>query len=128
MQLGSQYLGKIGNKQVSVEERERPISGAGSYAGSIGKNGISISSKPYSVSDFKVVYIGSYKGKNFTVSLNRNMSAVGGKVMTGSYGDQQVQIDSERNVGGNSKSVQGDKIPKDFADVVVLLFVINSEN
>lgn len=76
MQLGSQYLGKISNKQVSVEERERPISGAGSYAGSIGKNGISISSKPYSVSDFKVVYIGSYKGKNFTVSLNRNMSAV----------------------------------------------------
>ena len=56
------------------------------------------------------------------------MSAVGGKVMTGSYGDQQVQIDSERNVGGNCKSVQGDKIPKDFADVVVLLFVINSEN
>lgn len=128
MQLGSQYLGKIGNKQVSVEERERPISGAGSYAGSIGKNGISISSKPSSVSDFKVVYSGSYKGKNFTVSLNRNMSAVDGKVMTGSYGDQQVQINSERNVGGNSKSVQGDKIPKDFADVVALLFVINSEN
>ena len=56
------------------------------------------------------------------------MNAVDGKVMIGSYGDQQVQINSERNVGGNSKSVQGDKIPKDFADVVALLFVINSEN
>ena len=128
MQLGNQYLGKIGNKQVNVEERERPISGAGSYAGSIGKNGISISSKPSPVSNFKVVYSGSYKGKNFSVSLNRNMSAVDGKIMTGSYGDQQVQINSERNVGGNSKSVQGDKIPKDFADVVALLFVINSEH
>jgi len=128
MQLGNQYLGKIGNKQVSVEERERPISGAGSYAGKIGENGISISSKPSPVSDFKVVYSGTYKGKSFSVSLNRNMSAVDGKIMTGSYGDQQVQITSERNIGGNSKSVQGDKIPKDFADVVALLFVINSEN
>ena len=128
MQLGNQYLGKIGDKQVSVEERERPISGAGSYAGNIGGNSISISSKPSPVSDFKVVYSGSYKGKNFSVSLNRNMSAVDGKVMTGSYGDQQVQINSERNVGGNSKSLQGDKIPKDFADVVALLFVINSEH
>ena len=128
MQLGNQYLGKIGNKQVNVEERERPISGAGSYAGSIGKNGISISSKPSPISNFKVVYSGSYKGKNFSVSLNKNMNAVDGKIMTGSYGDQQVQINSERNVGGNSKSVQGDKIPKDFADVVALLFVINSEN
>ena len=128
MQMGNQYLGKIGGKQVSVEERERPISGAGSYAGTIGENGISISSKPSPVSDFKVVYSGSYKGKNFSVSLNRNMSAVDGKVMTGSYGDQQVQINSERNVGGNSKSIQGDKIPKDFADVVALLFVINSEH
>lgn len=128
MQLGNQYLGKIGGKQVSVEERERPISGAGSYAGTIGENGISISSKPSPVSDFKVVYSGSYKGKNFSVSLNRNMNAVDGKIMTGSYGDQQVQINSEANVGGNSKSVQGDKIPKDFADVVALLFVINSEH
>ena len=48
--------------------------------------------------------------------------------MTGSYGDQQVQINSKRNIGGNSNSVQGDKIPKDFADVVALLFVIHSEN
>ena len=128
MQMGNQYLGKIGGKQVSVEERERPISGAGSYAGKIGENGISISSKPSPVSDFKVVYSGTYKGKKFSVSLNRNMSAVDGKIMTGSYGDQQVQINSERNIGGNSKSVQGDKIPKDFADVVALLFVINSEN
>lgn len=128
MQLGNQYLGKIGNKQVSVEERERPISGVGSYTGKIGENGISISSKPSPVSNFKVVYSGSYKGKNFSVSLNRNMSAVDGNIMTGSYGDQQVQINSERNIGGNSKSVQGDKIPKDFVDVVALLFVINSEN
>lgn len=128
MQMGHQYLGKIGGKQVNVEERERPISGAGSYAGTIGENGISISSKPSPISDYKVVYTGSYKGKNFSVSLNRNMNTVDGKVMTGSYGKQQVQINSERNVGGNSKSIQGDKIPKDFADVVALLFVINSEN
>ena len=128
MQLGNQYLGKIGGKQVSVEERERPISGAGSYSGKIGENGISISSKPSPISDYKVVYSGSYKGKSFSVSLNRNMNSLDGKIMTGSYGNQQVQINSERNVGGNSKSVQGDKIPKDFADVVALLFVINSEN
>ena len=128
MQLGNQYLGKIGGKQVSVEERERPISGAGSYAGNIGGNSISISSKPSPISDYKVVYSGSYKGKSFSVSLNRNMNSFDGKIMTGSYGNQQVQINSEKNVGGNSKNVQGDKIPKDFADVVALLFVINSEN
>ena len=128
MQLGNQYLGKIGNKQVSVEERERLISGVGSYAGKIGENEISISSKPSPVSDFKVVYSGTYKGKSFSVSLNRNMNAVDGKIMTGSYDNQKVHINTEKNIGGNSKSVQGDKIPKDFADVVALIFVINSEN
>ncbi len=125
MQLGNQYLGKIGSKQVSVEERERPISGAGSYAGKIGGDGISISSEP---SGSKIVYSGTYKGKSFSVSLNRKINSIDGNAMTGSYGDQQVQINSKRNVGGNSSSVQGDKIPKDFADVVALLFVIHSEN
>lgn len=131
IEMGSQYLGKIGNQDVNVEERTNLAEfGSKKYSGKIGGNGISITSKKSANSFDKIVYTGNYKGKNFSVTVNKNWNSVAkdAKTMSGSYGNQQVEIKSKKNMAGNSNGIQGDKIPNNFEDVVALLFVINSEN
>ena len=124
----SNILG-IGNKRVNVEERKDygKINGK-KYYGKIGDNDVSISSQKSAFAD-RVVYTGTYKGQNFSVTVKKNFVSVrDAEVMQGSYGNQQVEIKSQNNFAGGSRGIQGNKIHKNFSDIAALLMVITSEN
>lgn len=132
MERGYQIIGNIGDKKVDVEERNKIISMTNekSFSGKIGNEKFKMKSneKVLSVSA-KKTYQGTYKGKSFKVEYAKENAVLddGDRVMTGTYGDQKVDVKFDKKIFGFSDNIDENKLPKDFADVAALIMVVNND-
>ena len=132
MERGYQIIGNIGDKKVDVEERNKIVSMTNekSFSGKIGNEKFKMKSneKILSVSA-KKTYQGTYKGKSFKVEYAKENAVLddGDRVMTGTYGDQKVDVKFDKKIFGFSDGIDENKLPKDFADVAALIMVVNND-
>ena len=132
IERGYQIIGNIGDKKVDVEERNKIISMTNekSFSGKIGNEKFKMKSneKVLSVSA-KKTYQGTYKGKSFKVEYAKENAVLddGDRVMTGTYGDQKVDVKFDKKIFGFSDNIDENKLPKDFADVAALIMVVNND-
>lgn len=132
MERGYQIIGNIGDKKVDVEERNKIVSMTNekSFSGKIGNEKFKMKSneKILSVSA-KKTYQGTYKGKSFKVEYAKENAVLddGDRVMTGTYGDQKVDVKFDKKIFGFSDNIDENKLPKDFADVAALIMVVNND-
>lgn len=132
MERGYQIIGNIGDKKVDVEERNKIVSMTNekSFSGKIGNEKFKMKSneKVLSVSA-KKIYQGTYKGKSFKVEYAKENAVLddGDRVMTGTYGDQKVDVKFDKKIFGFSDNIDENKLPKDFADVATLIMVVNND-
>lgn len=132
MERGYQIIGNIGDKKVDVEERNKIVSMTNekSFSGKIGNEKFKMKSneKVLSVSA-KKTYQGTYKGKSFKVEYAKENAVLddGDRVMTGTYGDQKVDVKFDKKIFGFSDNINENKLPKDFADVAALIMVVNND-
>lgn len=132
MERGYQIIGNIGDKKVDVEERNKIVSMTNekSFSGKIGNEKFKMKSneKVLSVSA-KKTYQGTYKGKSFKVEYAKENAVLddGDRVMTGTYGDQKVDVKFDKKIFGFSDNIDENKLPKDFADVAALIMVVNND-
>lgn len=132
MERGYQIIGNIGDKKVDVEERNKIVSMTNekSFSGKIGNEKFKMKSneKVLSVSA-KKTYQGTYKGKSFKVEYAKENAVLddGDRVMTGTYGDQKVDVKFDKKIFGFSDNIDENKLPKDFADVAALIMVVDDD-
>lgn len=132
IERGYQIIGNIGDKKVDVEERNKIISMTNekSFSGKIGNEKFKMKSneKVLSVSA-KKTYQGTYKGKSFKVEYAKENAVLddGDRVMTGTYGDQKVDVKFDKKIFAFSDNIDENKLPKDFADVAALIMVVNND-
>lgn len=132
MERGYQIIGNIGDKKVDVEERNKIVSFTNekTFSGKIGNEKFSMKSKEKALSvSAKKTYQGTYKGKSFKVEYAKENAVLddGDRVMTGTYGDQKVDVKFDKKIFGFSDNIDENKLPKDFADVAALIMVVNND-
>lgn len=129
---GYQIVGNIGDKKVDVEERNKIVSMTNekSFSGKIGNENFKMKSNEKVLSvNAKKTYQGTYKGKSFKVEYAKENAVLddGDRVMTGTYGDQKVDVKFDKKIFGFSDGIDENKLPKDFADVAALILVVNDD-
>ncbi len=132
MERGYQIVGNIGDKKVDVEERNKIVSFTNekTFSGKIGNEKFSMKSNEKALSvTAKKTYKGTYKGKSFKIEYAKENAVLddGDRVMTGTYGNQKVDVKFDKKIFGFSDGIDENKLPKDFADVAALIMVVNND-
>lgn len=113
------YEGNVGGKTVNVKETNDFFSNAGTFTGTIGDKKLSMKSKTVSSTRGTEEFSGVYNGKSFTVRYDDNgLTYECERTLKGKFGNEEVDIKSK-----NDTTSPNNKIPKDFEDVVSLIFV-----
>lgn len=129
---GYQIVGSVGDKKIDVEERNKIVSFTNekTFSGKIGNEKFSMKSNEKALSvTAKKTYKGTYKGKSFKVEYAKENAILddGDRVMTGTYGNQKVDVKFDKKIFGFSNGIDENKLPKDFADVAALIIVVNED-
>ena len=125
---GYYYEGSVGGKSVNVKETNDFFSNDGTFTGTIGDKKLTMKSKTVSYNRGTEEFSGVYDGKSFTVKYDDNgRTKECERTLYGKFGNEDVDIKSKNNT-----TFDNNKIPKDFEDVVSLIFVrgnyINDSN
>ena len=115
---GHKYEGTIDGQKVDVKETTKYFKTDGTFVGTIGNKKLDMKSERTSDKK-KINFTGTYNGKSFTVQYKDNgRDNMCERTLKGKFDNQEVNINSK-----NTEKSEDNSIPKDFADVVSLIFV-----